>query len=141
MAAAWCQRHLEDEFIVAEIRSAGTHAWDGAEAAGYAADAMRELDFDLRGHRSQRLTAELIAWADHVVVMEPMHEELARELRASGESSPTIHGLWVYLDGSASEVWDPQGTDLDSYRRSARELGAAMRRLIGQILQQQRGRT
>ena len=94
MAAAWCQRHLEDEFIVAEIRSAGPHAWDGAEAAG-----------------------------------------------ASEDSSPMIHGLWAYLDDSASEVWDPQGTDLDSYRRSAREIGAAMRRLIGQILRQQRGRT
>ena len=123
---------------MADIRSAGTHAWDGSEAAGYAADAMRELDFDLRGHRSQRLTVELIAWSDHVVVMEPMHEQRARELAASAGLSPVIHGLWAYFEGSPDEVWDPHGSDLESYRRSAREIGAAMERLVRQILREQR---
>ena len=138
MAAAWCERLLENEFVVAEIRSAGTHAWSGSEAAGYAVDVMRELDFDLRGHRSQRLSPELMDWADHVVVMEPMHAEVARKLAPVRDESPVIHGLWEWFGENVTEVWDPQGADLDGYRRSAQEIGGAMGQFIEQLLRKRR---
>ena len=102
--------------------------WGGAEAAAYAIDAMRELEFDMRGHRSQALDAELLEWADHVVVMEPMHASLASELLPPSASK--LEGLWEDLDEGLAHVPDPQGQGLDVYRASARSIGAAVGRLV-----------
>jgi protein-tyrosine phosphatase len=134
MAAAWAERLLDDRFVAADILSAGSHAWDGSEAAAYAIDAMRELGFDLRAHRSRRLSAELMSWADHVVVMEPMHAEVSRGLLDSAAEGGKIRGLWEHLTDAAGQVSDPQGQDLDMYRSSAREIGEALDSLLGEIL-------
>jgi protein-tyrosine-phosphatase len=138
MAAAWAARVLEDHFVFAEIRSAGTHAWDGAEAAAYAIDAMRELGFDLRAHRSQRLGSELMTWADHVIVMEPMHAEVAQGLLGVQESSNKIIGLWSYLEEPAAHVSDPHGQELQVYAASARSIGWGVEQLLKNQLEERR---
>jgi len=88
---------------------------------------MRELGFDLRSHRSCPLDAELLSWADHVVVMEPMHAEVARRLFGGVEESSKIHGLWMHQALPADHVADPQGQSLDVYRASAREIGTSLK--------------
>jgi len=141
MAAAWARRLLDDRFVAAEIRSAGTHAREGAEAAeaaAYAIDAMRELTFDLRSHRSTRLSAELMSWADHVVVMEPMHTEVAQGLLGGADEQGKIRGLWLHLSTPSDHVWDPRGQDLETYRSSARTIGAAIEGLLAQTLSERR---
>jgi len=138
MAASWAARVLEDHFVFAEIRSAGTHAWDGAEAAAYAIDAMRELGFDLRLHRSQRLTEELMSWADHVIVMEPMHAEVAQGLLGSQGASDRVVGLWSYLEEAAAHVSDPHGQELEVYAASARSIGRGVEKLLEMQLEERR---
>lgn len=138
MAAEWAVRHLEERFVTPEIRSAGTHAHDGMEAAAYAIDAMRELGFDMRGHRSQRLDESLLDWADHVVVMEPMHAEIAALLMAPSAEAARVSGLWSHLEGQAGAVPDPHRLSLEVYRHSARSIGAAVQRLVEEQLGAQR---
>lgn len=130
IAAAWAARLLEDRFVAADIRSAGTHARTGDAAAAYAIDAMRELGFDLRSHRSSPLDAELLSWADHVVVMEPMHAEVARRLLGGAEELGKVQGLWLHQAVPAKHVADPQGQSLDVYRGSAREIGNSLKALL-----------
>ncbi len=127
IAAAWAARLLEDRFVAADIRSAGTHARAGSAAAAYATDAMRELGFDLRSHRSSPLDAELLVWADHVVVMEPMHADVARSLLGGVDEVSKIQGLWLHQALPADHVADPQGQSLDVYRASALEIGTSLK--------------
>ena len=143
MAAAWAERLLAEHLVVSEVRSAGTHAWVGGEAAAYAVDAMRELGFDLRPHRSQPLDRRLLDWADYVVVMEPLHEAIAGAMLAEAptgsEGRAQVEGLWPHLAGGESEVPDPQGRDLPDYRRSAQSIGLAVGRLVDLYLVALRG--
>lgn len=52
-----------------EVQSAGTHAWDGAPGCGEAPALAGRAE----SHRSQTLTAELVAWADLVLTAERDH--------------------------------------------------------------------
>ncbi|MEE2828802.1 MAG: hypothetical protein VX498_06420 [Myxococcota bacterium] len=145
MAAAWAERLFAERLVAVEVRSAGTHAWSGGEAAAYAVDAMRELGFDLRSHRSQPLDRELVHWADHVVVMEPGHARITRSINdeslPGSEGRTQVEGLWPHLAEAESEVPDPQGMDLSEYRRSASSIGVAVGSLVESHLAATRGRS
>lgn len=125
-AAAWAEKAWSERFVAAEIRSAGTHAWEGNPAGAYATDAMRELGVDLRAHRSQPLTLDLVAWADYVVVMEGMHADIADQLGA-GDS---LVRLWEFIDEEVHEVTDPQGGPLEDYQLAARVIRDAVNRMV-----------
>ena len=133
MASTWAEHYLTQHFVAGEIRSAGTHAWKGAEAGAYAIDAMREHGFDMRSHRSQPISSELLDWADHVVVMEPMHSEV---VGPKVEPSKLIE-LWDYVDG-ADHIADPQGHPLEAFRRAAGEIEGAVSRLISRQVAERR---
>lgn len=137
-SATWAEKWFTERFVSAEIRSAGTHAYDGREASAFATDAMRELGFDMRSHRTSRLAPEHLAWADHVVVMEPMHRDVALKLDPS--AADKIIPMWAFVDGGGDEVDDPHGGALDAYRASAKELGEATQALVAHILAERRRR-
>jgi protein-tyrosine phosphatase len=134
MAAAWAEQHLAEHFVVGEIRSAGTHAWGGAEAGAYAVDAMRELGHDMRAHLSQPVTDELLDWADHVVVMQPMHEDVVGE-----RGGDKLVRLWDYVEG-AEQVVDPQGQPLKTYQAAAQSIGTAVLAMVTDHLAARRAR-
>jgi protein-tyrosine-phosphatase len=134
MGAAWVERYLTERFVAGEIRSAGTHAWEGAEAGAYTIDAMRELGFDLRQHRTTPLSAELVEWADHVVVMEPMHAEVVSKV-----APDKVVRLWHWIDG-AEEVDDPQGQPLEAHHRAAANIGEAVGKMVAEHLAARRAR-
>ena len=129
-AATWADKYLTDRFVFAEIKSAGTHAWDGNPAGAYSIDAMRELGFDMREHRSQPATAELLEWADHVVVMEPMHEEFLRPAMPEGK---TMLRLWDYMEGT-DHVVDPHGGPLEAHQQAAALIGTAIELMVSEHL-------
>src|SRR5262245_55242849 len=53
-----------------EVRSAGLHAADGHPADPSAVACAQRMGVSLAAHRSARVTAELVAWADLVLVMQ-----------------------------------------------------------------------
>src|SRR5437763_1429761 len=55
------------------VLSAGLSAMMGGRAAAESVEAAREFGVDLTGHRSRPLAAELVAQADHLVVMTQGH--------------------------------------------------------------------
>ncbi len=126
MAAAWAAKAWTERFVAAEIRSAGTHAWDGSRAGAFAADAMREHGFDIRDHRSQPLSMDLVTWADYVVVMEPMHADVADGFGAGDK----LVRLWEFVDADVDHVVDPQGGDLPDYQAAAASIGDAIGRMV-----------
>lgn len=125
MAEHHARKALAERFVAADIRSAGTHAWEGGEAGAYTIDAMRELGFDLRQHRTTPLSRELIEWADHVVVAEPMHSEVVKV----GGGEHKLVELWDWIEG-ADEVVDPQGKPMDDHREAAVRIGQAVEAMV-----------
>lgn len=135
MAAAWTEHHLAERFVMAEIRSAGTHAWDGAEAGAYAIDAMRELGHDMREHRSQPITQDLLDWAEFVVIMQPMHEEAIQDRLDASK----IVRLWDYVEG-ADRIVDPQGHPLPAFAAAAASIRDATALMVAEHLAARRAR-
>jgi protein-tyrosine-phosphatase len=128
MGEAWAKELFQARFVMAEVRSAGTHAWDGALAGADTTEAMLELGMDLREHRSTRLSPELLAWADVVAVMEPMHADIALQLDPSVE--PKLRRLWHHLPDGADHVEDPIGKQLDAHREAAARVGDATKAAV-----------
>jgi protein-tyrosine-phosphatase len=63
-----------------EVRSAGTGAWPGSPASGGALRTAASFGLDLSGHRSARLSADLVGWADLILTMSWSHAEAASSL-------------------------------------------------------------
>lgn len=132
MAEAIARRILADagkENVVVE--SAGTNAWDGAPASDEALLVGVERNLDLSGHRSRRLTREMIEAADLVLVMSPEHLARVREL----DSTANAYLLSGYGsdEGARHAISDPFGGNLDDYRATADELETQLKEILGRI--------
>lgn len=136
-AAAWSEHWLAQRFVNAEIRSAGTHAYDDANAAASTIEVMHPHGFDLRSHRTTRLTSVHIAWADHVVVMEPMHRDVV--LGLSPDAQEKVVPMWPFVEESDEDhVVDPHGGPVEGYRLMALSLQEASKKLVAHILAERR---
>jgi protein-tyrosine-phosphatase len=124
MAAGIALQVALERGLELEVRSAGTIATPGQPAERRAVAVCREVGIDLSEHRSQPLTAELVAWADLVVVMEDIHALAVREL--GGDQI-------VHLGPLVGEplIHDPMGSWFARPFRQTRELlFRAIRRVL-----------
>lgn len=117
------------------VSSAGTGAWDGAPVSEGAYLVGLEHGLDLSGHRAQLLTRELVKSADLVLTMSSHHRARVAEL--GGEDKVHVLGEYLGRDESRSEVTDPFGSDLASYRQTFEELqeliGGVVSRVAGTV--------
>jgi tRNA A37 threonylcarbamoyladenosine synthetase subunit TsaC/SUA5/YrdC/protein-tyrosine-phosphatase len=141
LAAAILKRRLanrlgcpEDELEARgyRIESAGMVADDG-ERASRRIRAVARDDFDppleLDGHRSRKLTAELLQGATRVICMERAQRE---EILAF---FPERVRDVMLLDPEGNDIEDPAGQNLAAYRRLAKRLDAAAVLIAGSLLQ------
>ncbi len=113
------------------VSSAGTNAWDGSPASDSALLVGMERGLDLGAHKSRRLTRDIVAAADLVLVMAPNHVETVRQLGGSGK----VHLLDEYVSNGASSngIEDPFGGDLDSYRGTYDRLQTAISAMFDRL--------
>jgi protein-tyrosine-phosphatase len=116
------------------VSSAGTGAWDGAPVSEGAYLVGLENALDLSGHSARLLTRDLVRSADLILVMSGHH--LARVAELGGEDKVHLLGAYAGRDGSRTEVSDPYGSDLASYRATFAEL----QELIGTVVSRVAGR-
>jgi L-threonylcarbamoyladenylate synthase len=98
------------------VLSAGLAAMIGCEASPEAVEIARELGADLAGHRSQPLTADLLARADYVFTMTRNH------LRALAPYCPEEGPQPRLLANDGGDVPDPIGNDRQVYRDCAQKI-------------------
>ena len=105
------------------VISAGIYAGDGSPATPEAVFAAGELGADISHHRSQKLTTLLIHDADMVFCMTDFHVEqvLAMEPKARDK---------VVRLSDEGEIADPIGGGRGIYRRTARQIQAALRQRL-----------
>jgi protein-tyrosine phosphatase len=91
------------------FESAGRDAFDGLAVTDDALAVAREHGLDLSGHRSRRLTSELVGRADLVVALDRKARDAVEGLGGAGKTR--------LLD-----VADPVGRGMGEYRRAFAEL-------------------
>lgn len=101
------------------VASAGIYAGDGQLASPEAVDAAAEKGADLAGHRSRKLTMELINSSDMIFCMTDAHVEDVLAM------APQAAGKVRRLDEDG-DVPDPIGGGRDCYRQTARHIEAAL---------------
>jgi protein-tyrosine-phosphatase len=112
-------------------RSAGTDAWDGSPASDAALLVGIERQLDLGAHRSRKLTRDIVADADLILVMAPNHIEPVRQLGGGGK----VHLLDEYASRGESTdgIADPFGGDLDAYRATVDTLQHDIDRMFDRL--------
>jgi protein-tyrosine-phosphatase len=94
--------------------SCGTEAMDGMPAAPNAVKVIQELGGDLSQHASQPVSAELVRWADRVLVMELRHASWVREHFPQADEKIQLLGTF----GGLMNVPDPYGSWIFKFRSS-----------------------
>ena len=114
-----------------EVESAGTQAWDRSPASDEALLVGVERNLDLSGHRARRLTPEILADADLVLVMSPPHLAEVRVM----DPSANVHLFAGYgaPGGKSRSIADPFGGNLEDYRATADELEHTLKEILERI--------
>ena len=129
MAAGLARKIIAEQLGVApeklaeqniEIISAGVWAVDGQLATPEAVAAAGEHGADISGHRSQKLTIELINGADLIFCMSDYHVDEVRRL--SGTQAVNVRRL-----DEQADIPDPIGCGGEVYRHTAERIEIALR--------------
>ena len=118
MAHGMAVAHAQRAGIDLVVRSAGTLMIEGAPADSRAIEAAKEVGLDIRSHRSQGVTVELVEWADRILVMEMAHAMHIRLLCSDiGEDKLYLLGGFV----GKTNIDDPVGSWFMGPFRTARD--------------------
>ncbi|MDF2839309.1 MAG: protein tyrosine phosphatase [Clostridia bacterium] len=111
------------------IKSAGTAAFGSQRASQNAILALQELGIDLKTHRAQAVTAELIDQADLVLAMTNSHKQQLLAFRP--EASHKIFTLAEFSSGDNNQnIADPFGGNLTEYIECRDEIFFHMKKLL-----------
>lgn len=96
-----------------EVCSAGLSAQPGSPAADNARQLARQMGLSLEHHRAQRVTAELVQWADQILCMTDSHLQLLKQTFPEALDKAQTLGR---------EIADPFGQSLASYQHCAQQI-------------------
>jgi len=115
---------------VADVSSAGiSDMVEGMAGDPRAAQILAEKGFDGQGHKSRLLTADMVAKADKIIVMENIHREdiIGNYPDAEGK----IYLLKTFWDNVSDEgIKDPYGLSSYHYRLCFAEIYMAVEGLV-----------
>jgi protein-tyrosine-phosphatase len=132
MAASIARRIAEERGLTdLVVESAGTGAYDGSAASDGALLVAMEHAGDLAAHRARTLTRPMIQEADLVLTMGERHLARVEELGGAGKSFRLTD--FASHGGAPSDVSDPFGGDLETYRATYEELEDAVRRALARV--------
>lgn len=133
------RENLDDKV---KVRSSGTSVYISLPASDHAIEAVRELDMDLTGHRSQKLDIDMLREADLILTMTRTHKSHILDIM------PDIKGKVFTLieyatGGEEGDISDPFGYDLDTYKQCRDEIKKYLEmviRKIGKLADRQMGK-
>lgn len=104
------------------ITSAGTFAVKGGRPTDHAVSALKEMGCDLSRHAAQPVTPELLAEVDRVYTLGHSHFHVIERIIAEMDPEVRPHLDMLCVEG----VMDPVGSDMETYRKCAQEIEAAI---------------
>lgn len=139
MAEALFREMVDSDDI--NIASAGIAALDGSSASEHAMRILEEKNIT-HEHRAQRITNELIDWADLILTMTFSHKQVL--LNYYPNSIGKVYTLKEFVTEEEElntdklldwDIADPFGGDLDTYKKTASEIEANLQKLYEKIVQ------
>jgi protein-tyrosine phosphatase len=122
-----------DEF---NITSAGISTIDGLDASKHSISALKEMNIDLKNHKSKLLTLGLIEKADLILTMTKTHKDII--LNSMPQFSNKIFTLKEFADDKNIDIVDPFGGSLEVYKVTAKDIQNTINKLIDKILQKKK---
>ena len=119
MAMALLKARVVGQADLWQIASAGVWAMTGNEAAAFTQVVVAQRGQELRAHRSQPVSRELIGAYNLILTMERGHKEALRA--AFPEYASRVYLVWEMAD-QMREVVDPIGRSLVDYEDTANEI-------------------
>ena len=126
---------IERGLIDVDVASAGTSAWDGSAASDGALLVGMERHLDLGSHRAQQLSRALVESSDLILTMGPHQLERVEALGGAGKAF--LITAYPRPGHVGRAVSDPIGGDLETYRATADELEAEIRRVFDHFAAEQ----
>lgn len=111
--------------------SAGIFAEEGNPPAINAVDSLGALGINIRDHRSQRVTAEVIDKSDLILTMTSSHKEML--VSNYPDKKYKIFMLNEYAFGKARDIQDPYGGNKHVYDRARDEIIEAIEKIYKHI--------
>ena len=114
------------------VESAGVIAYDGDHAASRAIEEMRRHGVDMTGHRTRRLTREMIDEAEMILVMEQGH--LHAVVHASPSAREKTFLMASFIPGHTDpEIGDPYGGPESLFEETYQTITASSRKIIARL--------
>jgi protein-tyrosine-phosphatase len=125
MAEYMFRNQIKNSHPAWQVCSAGVMAGRGAPASRFGVKALRELAIEMKPHRSQPVTDELVEKSNLIVVMAAGHRDVLLERYPAADNK--IRLLKSFDPASdGGDVFDPIGMSLDVYRHIRDEIANAM---------------
>ena len=135
MAEYMFRDHIQDTHPDWRVCSAGTLGLNRQPASRFAVKALKEISIDLKPHRSQPVTRELVDRARLIVVMTSGHrDELVERYPEAADKIRLLKSFDPASDGG--DVMDPIGLSLDVYRYIRDEISNALWGLGGYLTEE-----
>lgn len=114
-----------EEKLGLRAASAGLFVHEGMCATQYAVEAMKEYGADLSAHRARQITAEIVDRAKYLFCATAAHYD--HLIQMFPEAEPKTYLLMQ------TDVADPFGGSLQTYRDCAAQINEGVKTLIGQL--------
>lgn len=124
---------IENNLIDFNVISAGTNVYYSEPATKEAIIAASEIGVDIKNHKSQPITEEIIKNSDLILTMTENHKD--KIFRMFPEAKNKTFTLKEYVDNDLNDinVDDPWGYSLDIYKKCAKEIEDNLLKLIEKI--------
>jgi len=111
------------------VTSAGLMLLSGTGASQETQALLSDEGIDMSGHRSQRITKELIKKTDLILVMERLHEEGVLKLAPEVKNRVFLLKEFAKIDDKDLDIKDPIGRPGDFYSRTFAMIKEAIERI------------
>lgn len=102
------------------VESAGLFTREGLPASAEAIIVLQDMEIDLSGHTSRKVSEALISEADLILTMTRHHQLYLVELFP--EKAGQTFSLGEYIGQPDRDISDPYGMDLKTYQKCSQEL-------------------
>jgi len=129
MAEAYLKKLLEKQKRTdVEVISAGIMI-AGLGASTETREVLKNEGIDISGHRSQRVTKEMVDSSDIILAMESMHEARILELAPEAKNRLFLLKEFANMDDSNLDILDPIGGSLEFYENTFQIIKDAVERI------------
>ena len=112
------------------VSSMGIHGLENQEASQFAQDIFKENNLDLSEHRSRKLNIPELESADLIFSMEKVQKEFLKLFFPKFDDKSYLLGAWPEKETRKSDIKDPMGSPLKTYKQVFKVINEHIDRII-----------